>query len=251
MITRASQPNLLYRVATLVAVTTVFLTVTASHVVAQKSKGNRPSVKKTENNPAGPKRPGVMRIGVATTSSQASAEQNEAVLAQIYESFYGNRLTSLTEVIFLKEKLDINIFSEAARTKCDRVLVIALDSEIRSAREKHGAKINLLMAAAVQGLGIVQQGVNPGSSIASFTDKSYRMAQSATVSQELLNVITDVTKKKDRISARYSYADVATGQFIIKDKIHEAIAKRDKEPLLSNFVITLGNTLQPLLQRKP
>ena len=200
----------------------------------------------------GAKRPGTVRIGIATTISRAPIEQNLVVHAKLFETFYGNRDTSLTEVVFLKEKLDLNIFAESLTRGCDFVLFLNLDSEIRSAEKKHGLRLSQLVTAVTQGLSIAQQGVDPTSKAYSYTEKAAQMGTSLQGANELMTLISDVTRKKDKIALRYRFARVTGQEFLLDNTVKEVIAKKDREPILDNIIIEIGNQIAPMfVQRKP
>lgn len=202
--------------------------------------------------PTGAKRPGTIRIGIATTISRAPIEQNLVVHAKLFDTFYGGRDTSLTEVVFLKEKLDLNIFAESLKRGCDFVLFLNLDSEIKSAEKKHGLKLNMLVTALTQGLSIAQQGAEPTSKAYSYAEKGAQMGTSLQSANELMTLISDVTKKKDKIALRYRFAKVMGQEFLLDETVKEVIAKRDREPILDNIIIEIGNQIATMfVQRRP
>jgi len=128
--------------------------------------------------PLGPKRPGIPRIGIVTTTTTVPLEQDEAIRAQFYEVLYGNRETSSTEAVLMREKLDRNITSEAAFTKCDYLLFIRLDSTIESAVKRDANFLQKGIQAAAQGLGAASKLASPAALVSGITYKSYQMADS-------------------------------------------------------------------------
>lgn len=206
--------------------------------------------RRTPPNPAGYKEPDKIRIGVVTGTSLAPVEHNQTMLAQIYQQWYGNRPTSSTEVILLKESIDLNIFTEADRTKCDYVLIVGLEGEFKSPEEKQRSRFRQLLAAAMGGLDVVKEGLDPESKAYAWVERSYKMADTASTSEPLLELLASVTKKGDKMALRYRYADVRTRQFIVPDTVLEAKAKNNKEPLLRNLLVNLGNKLNPVIAKK-
>jgi len=198
------------------------------------------------------KRPGTVRIGLVTTISSAPLEQNLAVQAKLFDTFYGNRDTSLTEIVLLREKLDVNIFAESLKRGCDFVLFLNLDSEIVSAEKKHGVRLSQLVAAVTQGLGVAQQSVDPASKAYAYAERGTQAGTSMQNANELMTLISDVTKKKNKIALRYRFAKVSNQEFLLSETVKEVIAKRDREPILNNILIEIGNQIAPMfVQRKP
>jgi hypothetical protein len=145
-----------------------------------------------------PKRPGVPRIGIVTTTTTAPPEQDEAIRAQFYEVLYGNRETSTSEAILMREKLDRNIVSESILTKCDYLLFISLDSTIESALKKRGNFLQKGLKATAEALGAGTKLLNPVGMVTGLTYKSYQMADSLQASTTLLQTVAEATKKNDR-----------------------------------------------------
>lgn len=191
----------------------------------------------------GPRKPGIARIGIVTTQAVVPMEQDEAVRAQLYELLYGNRTTSTSEAVLLREKLDRNIVSESLMTKCDYLLFINLDSTIHSAADKRGNFIEKAIKSGSQALGAVSKLPTPLSAYAGITYRTYQMADSLTTSTDLLGIVTQATKKKDRIGVNFRLVHVATRKEIIAPTLKEIVAKKDKEPIFQNLLIQIGNQI--------
>lgn len=191
----------------------------------------------------GPKRYGVPRIGIATTETIAPEEQDNAVRAQLYETLYGNRSSSTTEAVLMQEKLDRNIESEARATRSDYLLYIKLESEIESAAKKKKGLIEKLSKVGREALGVASTVVNPFGSLAAITYRGHNMANSLEASQTLLQAIGDATEKNDSIKIRYKLIATSTGEVVIPETLKDIVAKKDKEPILRNLLIQLGNEI--------
>lgn len=193
--------------------------------------------------PLRPKRRGVPRIGIVTTQSNVPIEQDEAVRAQFYELIYGNRNTSTVEAVLLREKLDRNIASEALQTKCDYILFVNLESTIRSAADKQGNFIQKAVKSGAEAIGAANKMVNPLSALTGITYRSFEMADSLSTSMTLLESITTVTKKKDKIQLNFRLVDVLNSKDAAPASIREIIAKQNKEPIFQNLLIQVGNDI--------
>lgn len=197
----------------------------------------------TAPKPLGPKRRGVTRIGIVTTTSSVPPEQDEAVRARFYELIYGNRASSVSEAVLMLEKLDRNISSEAKQTNCDYILYISLDSTIHSAAEKRGNALSKVVGTAKEALGAASKLANPLSALTGVTYRSYQMADSLSASTTLLDSVTQATKKKDRIGLNFKLVKVGMKEEIVGQSLKEIVANRDKEPILQNLLISLGNDI--------
>lgn len=190
-----------------------------------------------------PKRPGIPRIGIVTTTTTAPLEQDEAIRAQIYEVLYGNRETSSAEAILMREKLDKNIATEAIFTKCDYLLFISLESTIESAVEKKGNFLQRTIKAGAEGLGAATKMASPIGMLSGITYKSYQMADSLQTSTTLLHTIAAATEKNDKIGINFRLVKVGNNESLIPLSLKEIIAKKKREPILQNLLIQLGNDI--------
>ncbi|MFN0277759.1 MAG: hypothetical protein ACKVRN_04060 [Pyrinomonadaceae bacterium] len=209
----------------------------------QTTSDNSSSGAAAASKPLRVKRRGVIRIGIVTTTSNVPPEQDEAIRAQFYELLYGNRESSVSEAVLMGEKLDRNIGFEAIQTKCDYLLYISLDSTIHSAAEKRGNFISNAVRGTTEALGAASKMTNPLSALSGITYRSYQLADSLSTSKTLLNSVTQATKKKDRIGINFKLVKVGTKEEIVGQSLREIIAKKDKEPILQNLLISLGNEI--------
>ncbi len=196
-----------------------------------------------EVQPLGPKKHGIPRVGIVTTQSNVPIEQDEAVRAQIYELLFGNRTTSSIEAILMREKLDRNIASESKITECDYLLYISLESTIKSATERQGNFLQRTVRSGAEAVGAASKMANPLTAFTGITYRSYQMADSLSTSNTLLDTITNATKKKDVIRINIELKQIGSSSAIIPLQVKEITARRDREPILQNLLIQLGNEI--------
>lgn len=189
----------------------------------------------------GPKRKGIPRIGIVTTQTTVPLEQDEAVRAQFYDVLFGNRETSSAEAVLMREKLDRNIVSEAAFTKCDYLLFVRLETTIESASKNRTNLLQRGIQAAAQGLGAAAKMSSPLGVLSGITYQGYQMADSLQTSTTLLETITDATRKNDKIGINVRMVNVATSEVVIPQTLKEIVAQKKREPILQNLLIQLGN----------
>lgn len=216
----------------------------------ENNKGTLPKPD-DQNQQLKPKRPGIPRVGIVTTVTTAPPEQDEAVRAQFYEVLYGNRETSSTEAILMREKLDRNIASEARLTRTDYLLYISLESKIQSAKKNRGNFIEKTVKAGAEALGAANKMVNPLAMLTGITYRSHQMADSLGASTTLLETITNATKKNDRIAINFKLIKVSNNEVVISQALKEVVATEKKEPILQNLLIQLGNEVVNTIAVRP
>ncbi|MCI0659933.1 MAG: hypothetical protein L0220_02555, partial [Acidobacteria bacterium] len=183
-----------------------------------------------------PKKPGIVRFGIVGAGGQSIPDaQVQAANAQLVQMLGGASEEDGYEAILLESKLDVLIRQEAKRKDCDYILFVKeLNSTINSNQSSGGNPFNVMRDTIGKAIQIAPDSVSKSKAGSEAQTKVDRTA-------DLLDSVSKTTKKKDRVSIRFSLAAVSNNTEVVTDTLKEKVAAKNGEDILGGVLVEVGN----------